>query len=199
MALADTPPRVVVADDSALMRRVVASILRRGGVEVVGSAQDGDEALTLCARERPDVMTLDLSMPGLGGIDVLRALREPGRPPVPVVVVSAFSPSSGARAVDALAEGAFELVTKPTGAEDEVDGFAQNLLAKVAAGRGSAPAPSCAAAATIAWAPRSRAPRAPGPPRGLVAGAADRQLHRRPPRAGRAAPRSSPPRWGSAR
>ena len=132
MAVIDTPPRVVVADDSALMRRVVSSILRRGGVEVVGSAQDGDEALTLCARERPDAMTLDLSMPGLGGIDVLRALREPGRPPVPVVVVSAFSPSSGARAVDALAEGAFELVTKPTGTEDdEGDGFAQNLLAKV--------------------------------------------------------------------
>jgi two-component system chemotaxis response regulator CheB len=131
MAIADTSPRVVVADDSALMRRVVASILRRGGVDVVGSAQDGDEALSLCASERPDAMTLDLTMPGLGGIDVLRALRQPGRPPVAVVVVSAFSPSHGARAVDALAEGAFELVTKPTGAEHEVDGFAESLLAKV--------------------------------------------------------------------
>ena len=131
MAVTDTPPRVVVADDSPLMRRVVSSILRRGGVEVVGSAQDGDEALSLCASERPDAMTLDLSMPGLGGIDVLRALRQPGRETVPVVVVSAFSPSSGARAVDALAEGAFELVTKPTGSEEEVDEFAHNLLAKV--------------------------------------------------------------------
>ena len=68
-------PRVVVADDSALMRRIVTDSLERGGVEVVGSAANGDEALALCERERPDAMTLDLTMPGLDGIDVLRALR----------------------------------------------------------------------------------------------------------------------------
>ena len=133
MSAATQPPRVVVADDSALMRGIVGSILRRGGVEVVGSASDGDEALALCERERPDAMTLDLTMPGLGGIDVLRALRRPGRRPPPVVVVSAFSPAHGARAVDALAEGAFELVTKPTGGESGVDAFEQNLLSKVRA------------------------------------------------------------------
>jgi two-component system chemotaxis response regulator CheB len=135
MSTATQPPRVVVADDSALMRRIVGSILHRGGVEVVGSAADGDEALALCERERPDAMTLDLTMPGLGGIDVLRALRQPGRRPLPVVVVSAFSPAYGARAVDALAEGAFELVSKPNGTNDEggVDAFEQSLLSKVRA------------------------------------------------------------------
>jgi two-component system chemotaxis response regulator CheB len=133
MSAATQPPRVVVADDSALMRRIVGSILRRGGVEVVGSAGDGDEALAMCERERPDAMTLDLTMPGLGGIDVLRALRRPGRRPLPVVVVSAFSPAHGARAVDALAEGAFELVTKPSGADGGVDTFEESLLAKVRA------------------------------------------------------------------
>jgi two-component system chemotaxis response regulator CheB len=128
-------PRVVVADDSAFMRSIVGSILHRGGVEVVGSAGDGDEALALCERERPDAMTLDLTMPGLGGIDVLRALREPGRRPLPVVVVSAFSPAHGARAVDALAEGAFELVRKPNGTSGEggVDAFEHSLLSKVCA------------------------------------------------------------------
>jgi two-component system, chemotaxis family, protein-glutamate methylesterase/glutaminase len=133
MSAATQPPRVVVADDSALMRRIVGSILHRGGVEVVGSAGDGDEALALCERERPDAMTLDLTMPGLGGIDVLRALRQPGRRPLPVVVVSAFSPAHGARAVDALAEGAFELVTKPNGGQGGVDAFEQSLLSKVRA------------------------------------------------------------------
>jgi two-component system chemotaxis response regulator CheB len=133
MATATQPPRVVVADDSALMRRVVGSILRRGGVEVVGSAGDGDEALAICERERPDALTLDLTMPGLGGIDVLRALRRPGRRPLPVVVVSAFSPAHGARAVEALAEGAFELVTKPNGGDGDVDAFEQSLLSKVRA------------------------------------------------------------------
>ena len=129
-------PRVVVADDSALMRRIVSNLLVRGGMEVVGGAKDGDEALALCEREQPDAMTLDLAMPGLGGIDVLRELRQrggadgPGGTVIPVVVVSAFSPAHGARAVDALAEGAFELVPKPSGTGD-VDAFEQNLLGKL--------------------------------------------------------------------
>ena len=100
-----TKPRVVVADDSALMRRIVTNVLTKGGIDVVGAARDGDEALVLCEREKPDAMTLDLAMPGLGGIDVLKALKQRGGPAIPVVVVSAFSPAQGAYAVDALAEG----------------------------------------------------------------------------------------------
>jgi two-component system chemotaxis response regulator CheB len=122
-------PRVIVADDSALMRRIVSHVLTKGGFDVVGAAKDGDEALALCEREQPDAMSLDLAMPGLGGIDVLRLMRQRGQS-IPVVVVSAFSPSSGARAVDALAEGAFELVPKPTG-RDDVPAFEQNLLSKI--------------------------------------------------------------------
>ena len=125
-----TKPRVVVADDSALMRRIVTNVLTKGGIDVVGAARDGDEALALCEREKPDAMTLDLAMPGLGGIDVLKALKQRGGPAIPVVVVSAFSPAHGAYAVDALAEGAFELVPKPSG-QAEVNGFEQNLLTKI--------------------------------------------------------------------
>src|ERR1700758_4965987 len=110
---ATAAPRVVVADDSAMMRSIVSRSLTRAGVEVVGSARNGDEALALCERERPDAMTLDLAMPGLDGMGVLRALRKKGGESIPVVVVSAFSPAHGARAVDALAEGAFDLVAKP--------------------------------------------------------------------------------------
>jgi two-component system, chemotaxis family, protein-glutamate methylesterase/glutaminase len=123
-------PRVVVADDSALMRQIVSSSLKRAGFQVVGSAADGDQALELCERERPDAMTLDLAMPGLDGLGVLRKLKTRGRPTLPVVVVSAFSPSQGARAVDALAEGAFDLVPKPKAGEG-LDGFAASLVAKV--------------------------------------------------------------------
>jgi two-component system, chemotaxis family, protein-glutamate methylesterase/glutaminase len=130
MSITADKPRVVVADDSALMRRIMSNLLARGGMEVVGAARDGDEALALCEREEPDAMTLDLAMPGLGGIDVLRELRHRGRTEIPVVVVSAFSPSQGARAVDALAEGAFELVPKPNGTGD-VAAFEQNLLGKL--------------------------------------------------------------------
>jgi two-component system chemotaxis response regulator CheB len=125
-----TKPRVVVADDSALMRRIVTNVLIKGGIDVIGAAKDGDEALALCEREKPDAMTLDLAMPGLGGIDVLKALKQRGGPAIPVVVVSAFSPAHGAYAVDALAEGAFELVPKPSG-QAEVHAFEQNLLTKI--------------------------------------------------------------------
>jgi two-component system chemotaxis response regulator CheB len=125
-----SPPRVVVADDSALMRSIVSNSLARAGVEVVGSARNGDEALALCDREQPDAMTLDLAMPGLDGLGVLRALKARRGNSIPVVVVSAFSPAQGARAVDALAEGAFDLVSKPS-AGDEFDAFRESLSVKV--------------------------------------------------------------------
>ncbi|MGO9498669.1 MAG: chemotaxis-specific protein-glutamate methyltransferase CheB [Solirubrobacteraceae bacterium] len=166
-----TPARVVVVDDSALMRNIVARSLTRAGVEVVGSARDGDEALALCERERPDAMTLDLTMPGLDGLGVLRALRNRADSNIRVVVVSAFSAAHGARAVDALAEGAFDLVPKPT-ANESLDSFIENLGAKVklaAASRGprrlgqngATPTPARRATpadngATIAPRPRAR-------------------------------------------
>ena len=130
-----TPPRVVVADDSAMMRQIVSSSLSRAGVQIVGSAANGDEALVACEREKPDALMLDLSMPGLDGIGVLRALRQQGRSDMPVIVVSAFSPTQGARAVDALAEGAFDLVAKPAVGES-LDEFAQALVDKVKAATG---------------------------------------------------------------
>ena len=168
------PPatRVVVADDSGLMRRVLAHALTDAGFDVVGQAADGDEALALCRRLRPDAMTLDLAMPGRDGIGVLRELRRPGAPAIPVIVVSAFSPAHGARAVDALSEGAFDLVAKP-GAGDALSTFVAELADKVRAAAGSvrrriarpaaasASAPALHAAAPAAAAPAPPARRAP--------------------------------------
>ena len=79
------PARVVVADDSAMMRAIVSNSLKQAGLEVVGAAANGDEALALCERVRPDAMTLDLAMPGLDGIGVLRALRHQGSNRIPEV------------------------------------------------------------------------------------------------------------------
>jgi two-component system, chemotaxis family, protein-glutamate methylesterase/glutaminase len=120
-----------VTDDSRLMRRMLEDALTRQGFEVVGSAADGDEALELCRKHRPDALTLDLHMPGLDGLGVLKALRDGKADPVPVVVVSAFSPAHGARAVDALAFGAFDLVAKPAIGEG-MDTFTAELGRKVA-------------------------------------------------------------------
>jgi two-component system chemotaxis response regulator CheB len=125
-----TAPRIVVADDSPFMRTVLGGALSAAGFEVVGSARDGDEALAQCRATRPDAMTLDLAMPGLDGLGVLRALKENGAPDVPVIVVSAFSPAHGARAVDALAEGAFDLVPKPAVGEP-FHTFTENLAERL--------------------------------------------------------------------
>ena len=132
-------PRIVVADDSPFMRTVLGGALSAAGFEVVGTARDGDEALAQCRATRPDAMTLDLAMPGLDGIGVLRALKESGAPAVPVIVVSAFSPAHGARAVDALAEGAFDLVPKPAVGEP-FHTFTENLAERLrqAAAQGAA-------------------------------------------------------------
>jgi two-component system, chemotaxis family, protein-glutamate methylesterase/glutaminase len=134
-------PRIVVADDSPFMRSVLGGALSAAGFDVVGTASDGDEALAQCRDLRPDAMTLDLAMPGLDGIGVLRAMRANEAPDVPVIVVSAFSPAHGARAVDALAEGAFDLVPKPAIGEP-FHSFTENLASRLRAAlvRQAAPA-----------------------------------------------------------
>jgi two-component system, chemotaxis family, protein-glutamate methylesterase/glutaminase len=162
-------PNVVVADDSAFMRRVLSDVLARRGARILGQAKDGDEALALCRRVRPDVLTLDLAMPGMDGIGVLRALHEACLP-IPVVVVSAFSPAHGARAVDALAEGAVELVAKPEpGAKP--DRFFEELWQKVGAAalsrRAAVAAPRAAHPGSPRLAPAAR-PRLAGVRRTVV-------------------------------
>jgi len=155
--------RVVVADDSRLMRRMLADALGRQGFDVVGTAADGDEALELCRQHRPDALTLDLHMPGLDGLGVLRALRDGKAEPVPVVVVSAFSPAHGAYAVDALAEGAFDLVAKPALGEP-LETFTSELGRKVGEAAHSGRVRRAGATRPARIAPRRPAP-APAPPR----------------------------------
>jgi two-component system chemotaxis response regulator CheB len=163
------PSRILVADDSTFMRRLLTQALRDAGFDVVGEAADGDEALRLYRELRPDAMTLDLAMPGMDGIGVLRALRGE-RSSLPVVVVSAFSPAHGARAVDALAEGAFDLVAKPAFGEP-LEQFVGALRDKVTA------AASSASSATLAPAPAAR--RAARPPAAAPASSAVARLRAR--------------------
>jgi len=133
------------------MRRLLRQALETAGLNVVGEAADGDEALALCRRHRPEVLTLDLAMPGRDGIGVLQALRSTDLPTV-VVVVSAFSPAHGARAVDALAEGAFDLVVKPeigTSAAVFLTEIGTKAHSAASASRRPRPAVPAAAASTL--------------------------------------------------
>lgn len=103
--------RVLICDDSPFMRRLLTDLLSAGGMSVVGEAADGAALLATVRETRPDVITLDVEMPGMDGISALRELMRTA--PTPVVMVSAFT-ARGARAtVDALAAGAVDAVQKP--------------------------------------------------------------------------------------
>lgn len=81
--------RVLMIDDHALFRAGLAALLERRGIEVVASVGDGREGLELAEQLKPDVILLDMRMPGMDGIEVLRALREGGNEtPVAVVTTS---------------------------------------------------------------------------------------------------------------
>jgi two-component system chemotaxis response regulator CheB len=123
-----TPIRVLVVDDSAFVRKVVTEMLNRSdAVEVVGFARDGEEALELVERLQPDVITLDLVMPRMNGVEFLRAQNRRRR--IPVVVCS-IAHESGEMALEAFEAGAIEFVQKPTAlATDRVYEIAAELVA----------------------------------------------------------------------
>ena len=105
--------RVLVVDDSAFARKVVREVLAADArLEVVGIARDGLEALEKVVELRPDVVTLDLVMPHLDGLGVLRSLE--GREEAPRVVVVSFGDARSEMALEALRLGATTLVHKPT-------------------------------------------------------------------------------------
>src|SRR5690606_26832036 len=87
------PIRVLVVDDSALMRQMISRILTEAGMEVVGTARDGIEALEKAAELNPDVMTLDVEMPRMDGLTALRMLMS--QRPMPVVKIGRASCRGG--------------------------------------------------------------------------------------------------------
>ncbi|QWC84735.1 chemotaxis-specific protein-glutamate methyltransferase CheB [Nocardioidaceae bacterium] len=112
-----SPPviRVVVVDDSTAIRRVVCAVLRSDPqITVVGQAEDGMQALEVVARERPDVVTLDVEMPRMDGLATLRRLRT-DNPRLPVVMFSSLTEQGAATTVTALTSGASDYVQKPAG------------------------------------------------------------------------------------
>ncbi len=105
-------PRVLVVDDSAFARTVLSRVLRESGqIEVIGTAREGGDALEQIAALDPDVITLDLTMPNIDGLGVLRALAGRPRPRAIVVSISSIATELG---IEALALGAVALVAKPT-------------------------------------------------------------------------------------
>lgn len=125
--------RVLVVDDSALMRKLISQILARDSdIEVVGTAMDGAFGLKKIEDLRPDVVTLDLEMPRMDGMEMLRQITRKSR--VPVIIVSALSTEGAMATFKALAFGAFDFVAKPRDAASaHMDEIAEDLIAKIKA------------------------------------------------------------------
>ena len=106
--------RVLVIDDSVFMRSMLKDALSRtDGIEVIGSAQNGLEGLEAIRKLKPDVVTLDVEMPGLDGLQVLeRVMKEC---PLAVVMVSTKTQKGAKATLDALQLGAVDYVAKPLG------------------------------------------------------------------------------------
>lgn len=108
------PIRVLIVDDSPLVRKMLKSGLGQAeGLTVVGTACDPFEARDMIVKLRPDVMTLDIEMPRMNGLEFLRRLMPQFA--IPTVVVSSLSQKGSRIAIDALAAGAVDVVGKPTG------------------------------------------------------------------------------------
>jgi two-component system, chemotaxis family, protein-glutamate methylesterase/glutaminase len=109
---------VLVVDDSALMRRVVRDLLEGTEFTVVGTARDGRDALNKLHLLEPDLVTLDVEMPRLGGLDVLGYVMSEA--PRPVVMLSAYTTAGAEASLRALDMGAVDIVAKP-GSRDAGD------------------------------------------------------------------------------
>jgi two-component system chemotaxis response regulator CheB len=104
--------QVLVVDDSALMRRLISDLLESDpGIQVVGTARDGQEAVEKVATLRPDVVTMDVEMPRMNGLEALSQIMQ--KHPTPVVMLTGLDDASVA--LEAMERGAIDFVLKPSG------------------------------------------------------------------------------------
>ena len=173
--------RVLVVDDSALMRKLIPQMLERdSSIHVVGTAMDGAFALKKIKELKPDAITLDLEMPRMDGIEVLRQIMHQQQ--VPVVVVSAHTHHGASATFKALQMGAFDFVAKPENVLAEgMNEIAAELIVKIKAAVASPFRRRPLLVPGVPAAPQAGSPRRPG---SRLQGGGHRHLHRRPEFAG---------------
>jgi len=108
--------RILIVDDEEVLRDVLDAVLRREGFDIF-TAASGEEALSMLDSEEIDLIILDVMLPGISGIDTMRAIRI-SNPHLPVIIITAFSSIDGA--IDAMKQGAFHYIPKPFKNEEVV-------------------------------------------------------------------------------
>ncbi|MGE5580946.1 MAG: response regulator [Bacillota bacterium] len=102
--------KVLVVDDAAFMRMMIKDILRKGGYEVIGEAEDGSKAVDKFKELRPDLVTMDITMPDMDGISAVKEIRKID-PNAMIIMCSAMGQQ--AMVIDAIQAGAKDFVVKP--------------------------------------------------------------------------------------
>ena len=102
--------KVLIVDDAAFMRMMIKDILEKNGFEVVGEASNGIVAVDLYKKEKPDVVTMDITMPDMDGIEAVKAIKE-FDPAAKVIMCSAMGQQP--MVMDAIKAGAKDFIVKP--------------------------------------------------------------------------------------
>ena len=127
--------KVLIVDDSAVFRRTIASALEQDPtIEIVGTAANGEIGLEMIRLKSPEIVILDVEMPKMDGIETLRQIRKQW-PMIRVIMFSAHTQTGARSTLEALALGAVDFVTKPTGASLETNKLTiqQDLVPKIRA------------------------------------------------------------------
>lgn len=130
--------RVLVVDDSIFMRAILKdAMVRAGDIKVIGTAQNGLEAVDMILAARPDVVTLDVEMPGLNGVEVLEKVLK--TTPTPIIMVSTTTQEGAKTTVEALARGAIDCIAKPlaSAAGATLEAFRERVVQAVRAAAAS--------------------------------------------------------------
>jgi two-component system chemotaxis response regulator CheY len=116
--------RILIVDDNAFMRNTIKGVLTQAGFDIAAEATDGNEAVNAYATTRPDLVTMDITMPNMDGVEALKELlkRDPG---AKVVMVSAMGQES--LVVEAVTAGAIDFVIKPFEPDRVVDAINKAL------------------------------------------------------------------------
>ncbi|MBW1895907.1 MAG: response regulator, partial [Deltaproteobacteria bacterium] len=125
----DRPLRVLVVDDTVVYRKIVSDILKElPDVEVVGVAHNGKAAVSKIASLKPDVLTLDIEMPEMNGLEVLEKIRTESME-VGAIMLSTLTQAGGEMTMKALELGAFDFIPKPeSGSMDESRGAVKDAI-----------------------------------------------------------------------
>ena len=138
-------PRILVVDDAVVVRRIVTNVLGdEPDLEVVGTAPNGRIALQKIEQLNPDLVTLDIEMPVMDGLETLKALRK-SYPRLPVIMFSTLTERGAAVTMEALMHGANEYVTKPANVgsvTEAMERIREELVPKIHALTGLAPRPT---------------------------------------------------------